>query len=155
MQTHPTRNPQAGDLLLDALVALALLAFCAIAVLTLGQMAIHVDAEANALEQARQAAVETLQELDQVGWHRLPEYFAAADDDVRAALDTSDGSAPPAWRRRVDSLRGALLRVELAGVDAAGASAPFDQALALKLELLVEYDEAGHRRRWSIPAVRL
>lgn len=146
---------QRGDLLLDALLALTLLGFVALGAVGLGHSAVHLSGEAAHLDAALNVSRQCLADLDQVGWHRLPQYFGAAGSAQSATLDTDVDHTPPEWLARAATLPWGKIVVRLEGLVRDGDAAAFDASIALRVSIVVSYRESQQRRHVTVRTVRL
>ncbi|RMF75974.1 MAG: hypothetical protein D6738_02475 [Acidobacteria bacterium] len=149
-----TRPGERGVVLLDALVAGALLGLLAFATLALVDHALRIGREADRLDAARAAAHQVLEELEAASWHALPETFRAADADRVAVLDTADGSAPARWSALAARLPSGRIVARLAGLGPGGAPQAFGAAIALRVAATVSWAEDGRTRSVRLVTVR-
>jgi hypothetical protein len=142
-----------GVALAEALAAVAILGAAALGAASLAQRAAGLAAEASRLDLAREAADAVHARLDTVGWYRLPELFDAAADEAEAAVATGEG-APAEWEELVARLPRGRIQARLRGLGRDGTRAAFGDAVALRVEVRVAYDERGRRRVVSLSATR-
>ena len=140
--------------MLDALAGLALLGLLAVGVLSMLHLSVHMMQQAARLDRAREAAQSIVARCDAVSWARLPEFFHATPDRSRAWLDTTDGTAPIAWQRLIDTLPGGRIRACLEGLGPQGRPADFGRALALRLRVELLFDGGPRERRLELSSVR-
>ena len=142
-----------GVALVESLAAIAILGAAALGAASLAQRAAGVAAEATRLDLAREAAEAVHARLDAVGWYRLPELFDAPAADAEATVATGEG-APADWEELVARLPRGRIQARLAGLGLDGARAAFGDAVALRVEVRVAYDERGRRRVVALTATR-
>ncbi len=146
---------QRGELILDALLALSLVGLISLGAVGLGTSAVHISSEAAHLDAALAIARQCLADLDQVSWHRLPQYFSSAESRDAAALDTADLSAPADWSSRAASLPGGRIIARLDGLTSDGRGCAFDSSLGLRVSVVVSYRESERTRHVTLQQVRL
>lgn len=151
---RPGVADQAGAVLLEALVALALLGFVAVGAASLGHGAARLTREAGRLDEALMIAETLLARTSGVSFARLPEFFAASPDAVDATLDTGDDSAPADWIELAQGLPEARITAILQGVAAGGGAARLDAGVALRVRVRVAWTETGRRREVELTDVR-
>jgi len=148
-----TERNQRGFALAESLAAIAILGATALGAASLAQRAAGVAAEASRLDLAREAAEAVHARLETVGWYRLPELFDASAGDAEASVATGEG-APAEWDELVARLPRGRIQARLAGLGRDGARVAFGEAVALRLEVRVAYDEQGRRRVVALSASR-
>ena len=149
------RTQARGFALLDALFAMALLTFAAVATASLVHGAMHQARHAERLDRARAACETILARLSQVSWHALPERFGGTPGDELAILGTAFGTAPADWPPLLTPLPEGQATARLEGLGPGGAGAPFASAVALRIRVEVSYRQGnGARRAARLTAVR-
>ncbi|MCU0229790.1 MAG: hypothetical protein MUC67_00275 [Acidobacteria bacterium] len=142
-----------GAALVEALAAVAVLGAAALGAASLAQRAAGVAAEAARLDLAREAGQAVHARLDTVGWYRLPEVFRAAPTDAEATVASGDG-APSDWEDLLAPLPRGRIQARLTGLARGGGAAPFLDAVALRIDVRVIYDDGGRRRVVALSATR-
>jgi hypothetical protein len=146
-------NPERGVALAESLAAIAILGAAALGAASLAQRAAGIAAEASRLDLAREAAEAVHARLDTVGWYRLVEVFDATAADTEATVATGEG-APAEWEELIARLPRGRIQARLAGLGRGGARASFGDAVALRVEVRVAFDEHGRRRVVALSATR-
>ncbi len=142
-----------GAALVEALAALAILGVASLGAASLAQRAAGLAAEAARLDLARESAEAVHARLDTVGWYRLPELFDASPADAESTVATGDG-APADWEELLARLPRGRIQARLVGLNRGGARVAFADAVALRVEVRVAYDDGGRRRVVAIAATR-
>ncbi len=156
MSTFPaaTEQKQKGDLLVEALCALALVGL----IVAGGASMVHVAAQLSARNASFDAGLDACRglqaRLEGVSFARLPELFGAPPSARAAVLDTADGSAPAEWAELAARLPAGSLRATLEGVGAGGGAAPFDAAVALRVTARAAWDDGPRTRTVELVHVR-
>ena len=148
-----TARHQRGVALAESLAAIAILGAAALGAASLAQRAAAVAAEASRLDLAREAAEAVHARLDTVGWYRLPELFDAPATAAEATVATGEG-APAGWEELIARLPRGRIQARLAGLGRDGVRAAFGEAVALRVEVRVAYDERGRRRVVALSSTR-
>lgn len=143
-----------GELLLDALIAIALVGCAALGSIGLLHRAVRLDAEARRLDLALAATRAIVAELDGVSWHRLPQHLAIDPTSVHGARRSDDPEAPPAWSQQLVPLPAGLATITIDGLADGGGAAPLGEATALALEVDVSFADGGRRRHVRLRLVR-
>lgn len=146
-------GPERGAALVEALAAVAVLGAAALGAASLAQRAAGVAAEAARLDLAREAGQAVHARLDTVSWYRLPEVFRAAPTDDEAMVASGEG-APSDWEDLLAPLPRGRIQARLTGLARGGGAAPFLDAVALRIDVRVIYDDGGRRRVVALSATR-
>lgn len=142
-----------GIALLDALVAFAILGFVALASLRALDEGLRAAREAERLDRAREAASAVIDELETIAWHALPSRFEAASSDEDALLE-APGGGPAAWEALVAALPSGAIAAGLEGVATGGGAARFEDAIALRVRVVVRWRERAGERSIALVTVR-
>jgi len=152
---HGTGREAPGTLLVEALAALAVLGFVAVAAGGMGAAALRGARLADDHAAARRAAVSVLARAAAVSWARVPAVLGGTPDDTALVVSSSERPDHELLAGLARRPSGAVVRVRALGLAPGGLPERFRRAVAIRLSVRVTWQgRDGREHRVSLVETR-